>query len=430
MKWDTEISTTDEQVAALALADGAVFYGRPFGAVGALAQGRRGEVVFATPMTGYQEICTDPSYRGQMVALTYPLVGNYGMTRQDGESRRPWLSALLVRECCEEFSNWRAEESLDAYLARCGIPGLCELDTRALTRHLRDHGTQRGILRAFPAGAPIDAGALVAEARTTVRSVSELDVVGEVAVHRARVLSAGLSRRPHSRAPEGTDHRSSPPLLGEGLGVRSARSRVALIDTGYKENIARCLAERGLDVVLAPHTIGLARLLALGPDGVLLANGPGDPESEAGLVELVRALLDRNARGERLPLMGICLGHQILGLAAGATTSRLPFGHHGANHPVLERRSRRVTLTSQNHNFQVDAASLPAESGFVVSHINLSDGSVEGLEHATLPVFSVQYHPEACPGPEDNRDLFDRFAALIHHAVGDRRHAEQELLVS
>ena len=466
MEWGTEANAGkagNELVAALALADGAVFYGRPFGAVAALTGGRRGEVVFATAMTGYQEICTDPSYRGQMVVLTYPLVGNYGVAREDGESRRPWLSALLVRECCEEYSNWRAKESLDAYLARCGIPGLCELDTRALTRHLRDHGTQRGILRAFPADTLIDAAALVDEARTTVRSVSELDVVGEVAARRTRILVPGLTPQPSSRAQEGGDHLSSPPPMGEGpgerfaaspprdaalrggargeasgppppvgegLGVRSARPRVVLIDTGYKENIARCLDARGLEVVLAPHSIGLARLLALGPDGVLLANGPGDPESEAGLVALVRALL---ARSERLPLMGICLGHQIIGLAAGATTSRLPFGHHGANHPVVERRTGRVTITSQNHNFQVDAASLPPARGFRVSHVNLSDGSVEGLEHETLPVFSVQYHPEACPGPEDNRDLFDRFAALVRCAIDERRrereHEERVLLV-
>jgi carbamoyl-phosphate synthase small subunit len=411
MQRDTTMDAETEQVAVLALANGAVFYGRPFGAVEALAAGRRGEVVFATPMTGYQEICTDPSYRGQMVVLTYPLIGNYGVAPEDGESRRPWLSALLVRERCEEYSNWRATESLDAYLARTGIPGVSELDTRALTRHLRDHGTQRGILRAFPADTCIDTAALVAEAQATVRSVSELDVVDEVALPAIQPWK-GLIPRPPSLAREG----------------KEARPRVVLVDTGYKENIARCLDERGLDVVLAPHDIDLPRLLALRPDGVLLANGPGDPETEVGLVALVRALL---ARGERLPLLGICLGHQIVGLAAGATTSRLPFGHHGANHPVIERRTGRVTVTSQNHNFQVDAASLPAGSGFTVSHLNLSDGSVEGLEHESLPVFSVQYHPEACPGPEDNRPLFDRFAALIQREIAEREREqdEQKLLV-
>jgi carbamoyl-phosphate synthase small subunit len=401
----------EEQVATLALADGAVFYGRPFGAVERLAAGRRGEVVFATAMTGYQEICTDPSYRGQMVVLTVPMVGNYGISPADGESRRPWLAALLVRECCEEYSHWCADESLDAYLSRHGIPGVCELDTRALTRHLRDHGTQRGVLRAFPGGAALDTAALVAEARA-VRSVSELDVVGEVGLAAEQPWCPRMLRYPeltHTR---------------RGRQRPTARPRVVLIDTGYKENIARCLDERGLEVVLAPHDLDLPRLLSLAPDGVLLANGPGDPESEAGLVALVRALL---ARGTPLPLLGICLGHQILGLAAGATTSRLPFGHHGANHPVRELRTGRVTITTQNHNFQVDAASVPPASGFRVSHVNLSDGSVEGLEHAALPVFSVQYHPEACPGPEDNRDLFDRFAGMVKGHAAGRRTAERRL---
>jgi carbamoyl-phosphate synthase small subunit len=408
-------------VAVLALADGAVFFGRPFGAVAALTDGRRGEVVFATPMTGYQEICTDPSYRGQMVVLTYPLIGNYGVATQDVESRRPWLSALLVRECCEEYSNWRAAESLDAYLARTGIPGVCELDTRALTRYLRDHGTQRGLLRAFPVGAAIDTDAVVAQARATVRSVSELDVVAEVALRETQTWAPLPSPLPHSVWDNMERRGALPrPWLGEEPSVRTVRPRVVLIDTGFKENIARCLNARGLDVVVAPPGVDLPQLLALKPDGVLLANGPGDPESAAGLVALVRELLRQR---KRLPIMGICLGHQILGLAAGATTSRLPFGHHGANHPVLECGTGRVTVTSQNHNFQVDAATLPPESGFVISHVNLSDGSVEGLEHQHLPVFSVQYHPEACPGPEDARDLFDHFADMI-----EREHAALQQL--
>jgi carbamoyl-phosphate synthase small subunit len=392
-----------EQVAVLALADGALFYGRPFGAVAALTGGRRGEVVFATPMTGYQEICTDPSYRGQMVVLTYPLVGNYGVAREDVESSRPWLSALLVREYCDEYSNWRAHESLNAFLARMGIPAVADLDTRALARHLRDHGTQRGILRAFPTDATIDTEALVAEARA-VRSVGELDVVSEVS------LPPGAARAWAEPLPSAAD---------------GARPRVVVIDTGYKENIARCLHERGLDVVLASHDVSLAALLALRPDGVLLANGPGDPEAVAGLVRLVRELIARH----ELPVMGICLGHQILGLAIGASTSRLPFGHHGANHPVIERRTGRVTITSQNHNFQVDEATIPAASDFRVSHANLSDGSVEGLEHETRPIFSVQYHPEACPGPHDDRRLFDRFAAHIADYVWAHAGAEAAVLV-
>ncbi|WIG58940.1 MAG: Carbamoyl-phosphate synthase small chain [Ktedonobacterales bacterium] len=381
-----------ETFAVLALEDGKVFYGRPFGAVDALRDGRRGEVVFATGMTGYQEICTDPSYRGQMVCLTYPLIGNYGVAKEDVESRRPWLSALLVREYCDEYSNWRAAASLDDYLAANGIPGMCDFDTRALTRHLRANGTLRGVMRAYAPGETPDIAALVAEAKQ-VRSVSDLDVVGDVS---------------SAEVEEWEDLTPDPFPRREGEGG-AERARVLLIDTGFKRNIARCLAERGIEVVLAPHDVDLEMVRRLRPDGVLLSNGPGDPESVAGLIALTRHLVWE----ARMPLMGICLGHQILGLAAGGRTSRLPFGHHGANHPVREVRTGRVTVTSQNHNFQVDTVSIPAESGLYVSHINLSDGSVEGLAHETLPVFSVQYHPEAAPGPEDNRYLFDRFAEMV-----------------
>jgi carbamoyl-phosphate synthase small subunit len=377
MQWERS-----EQFAVLALEDGATFTGRPFGAIEAMRKGRRGEVVFATGMTGYQEICTDPSYRGQMVVLTYPLIGNYGVTLADVESRRPWLSALIVREASDDYSNWRASASIDDYLAANNIPGVCDLDTRALTRHLREHGTLRGVLHVYEASETPDITALVAEAKK-VHTVTELDVVADVSIKESDTWKT------EEPAPVGAP-------------------RVLLIDTGYKQNIARSLARRGLEVIIAPHTVTLADVRRIQPDGVLLSNGPGDPESVANLVELTRALVWE----EHIPLMGICLGHQILGLAAGARTSRLLFGHHGANHPVREVRTGRVTVTSQNHNFQVDAATIPAESGLYVSHINLSDGSVEGMAHETLPVFSVQYHPEAAPGPEDNQQLFDRFATM------------------
>jgi carbamoyl-phosphate synthase small subunit len=377
MQWERS-----EQFAVLALEDGATFTGRPFGAIEAMRNGRRGEVVFATGMTGYQEICTDPSYRGQMVVLTYPLIGNYGVTLADVESRRPWLSALIVREASDDYSNWRASASIDDYLAANNIPGVCDLDTRALTRHLREHGTLRGVLHVYEASETPDITALVAEAKK-VHTVTELDVVADVSIKESDTWKT------EEPAPVGAP-------------------RVLLIDTGYKQNIARSLARRGLEVIIAPHTVTLADVRRIQPDGVLLSNGPGDPESVANLVELTRALVWE----EHIPLMGICLGHQILGLAAGARTSRLLFGHHGANHPVREVRTGRVTVTSQNHNFQVDAATIPAESGLYVSHINLSDGSVEGMAHETLPVFSVQYHPEAAPGPEDNQQLFDRFATM------------------
>lgn len=367
--------------AVLALADGAIFEGRAFGALAALqAGGRRGEVVFTTAMTGYQEVCTDPSYRGQMVVMTYPLIGNYGVAGVAEESRRPWLSVLLVREYCDEFSSWRATDSLNTFLQQHGIPGISELDTRALTRHLRDHGTQRAVAQLIPDGTELDFAALV-QAANTVRSVTDLDVVDEVSVSTIMNLTPELT---------------------------TSQKRIVLIDTGYKQNIAACLAERGLGVTLAPHNISLDTLLALQPDGVLLSNGPGDPETVTQLIALTREIIAR-----RIPLMGICLGHQIVGLAAGGKTNRLLFGHHGCNHPVMDLTTGEVTITSQNHNFEVDGDSLPADSGFHVSHRNISDGSVEGLVHDHLPVFSVQYHPEAAPGPRDNRQLFDKFAAMV-----------------
>jgi carbamoyl-phosphate synthase small subunit len=386
-----------EMLAVLALEDGKIFTGRPFGAVDALLgqQSRRGEVVFNTAMAGYQEICTDPSYRGQMVVLTYPLIGNYGVALDDAESRRPWLSALLVRECSDDYSNWRAAESLDAYLARNGIPGVCELDTRALTRHLRDHGTLRGVIRAYASSEMPDEAtlaALVAEAKS-VLNVGQIDVVAEVAQER---LTTWPERTPTTAGPE--------------------TPRVLVIDAGYKRSIVQCLIEHGVQALIAPPDVTLATVRRLQPDGVLLSNGPGDPERLEHLVELTREVV----WGLQLPFMGVCLGHQLLGLAAGARTSPLLFGHHGANHPVREVRTERVTITSQNHTFQVEASSIPAESGLYVSHVNLSDGSVEGLAHESLPAFSVQFHPEAAPGPEDNRYLFEQFAEVVKQHWSER----------
>jgi carbamoyl-phosphate synthase small subunit len=384
--------------AVLVLEDGAYYEGRAFGNVETiLSAERKGEVVFTTGMTGYQEVCTDPSYRGQMVVMTYPLIGNYGVNLEDVESRRPWLSALIVRECCEEYHHWRGRASLSTYLEQTGIPGLQGIDTRSLTRRLRASGTLRGVLRAYTAGQQPNLQDLVAAARS-VKTVSHLDVVNEVSL--AEVSPWDPSQDPASALFSGPAVKLAAPAHPAG--------RVVLIDTGYKQQIARCLTERGLETILVPARTTMQEVLALHPDGILLANGPGDPETVDSLIDLTRQLLSTS-----IPLMGICLGHQILGLAAGAHTSRLPFGHHGANHPVREVRTGRITITSQNHNFQIDAASVPAESGFYVSHLNLSDGSVEGLAHETLPVFSVQYHPEASPGPQDNRYLFDRFAQFI-----------------
>lgn len=391
-----------ERIAALALEDGAIFYGKPFGSLEALESGRRGEVVFVTAMTGYQEICTDPSYRGQMVTMTYPLIGNYGIADEDVESRRPWISALIVREWCDEYSNWRGGQNIDDYLRRNGIPGIYDLDTRALTRHIRDHGSLRGVIRLYQAGAQPDIAALVAAAKR-VRSVSELDVVGEVSTEELAPWETKpvMPTNAHDgKAAKGANGAKAP--------------RVLLVDTGFKRNIARQLVSHGMEVIVAPHHVDLATVKRIAPDGVLLSNGPGDPESVEALIALTKTLI----YDERMPVMGICLGHQIIGLAAGARTGRLLFGHHGANHPVREVRTGRVTVTSQNHNFQVLADTLPVESGFYVSHINLSDDSVEGLAHDSLPVFSVQYHPEASPGPEDNHYLFDRFAQMIARERG------------
>lgn len=387
----------EELEAALALEDGAIFYGKPFGSVHSIMQNdRRGEVVFATAMTGYQEICTDPSYRGQMVVMTYPLIGNYGVSAEDVESRRPWLAALIVREICEEYSNWRAVESISSYLNRYNIPGITDIDTRALTRHLRTYGTKRGIIRAYTLANKPSEEELIHQAQQ-VKPITDLNVVGEVSLTEAScwqpslpgVLSSNASIVPYS--------------LGEGN-----KHRVVVIDTGFKQNIARCLADRELEVVLVPHAVTAEELFALHPQGVLLSNGPGDPETVQALVDLTKDLITSG-----IPVMGICLGHQVIGLAAGAQTSRLPFGHHGSNHPVKDLRTGRVTITSQNHNFQVEAATIPPQSGFHVSHINLLDNSVEGLYHDRYPIFSVQYHPEASPGPRDNQYLFDDFAALV-----------------
>jgi carbamoyl-phosphate synthase small subunit len=410
-----EVDMEQDLVAVLALEDGATFTGRAFGGVAALRAGRRGEVIFATSMTGYQEICTDPSYRGQMVVLTYPIIGSYGVAFGDDESRRPWLAALLVRDYCEEYSNWRAGESLGAWLARYGIPGVRDLDTRALTRHLRGSGTLRGVVRAFREGAVPDLAALVAEARG-VAPISTLDVVGEVASAEPHLWRGGGQctgwTSPPARPQWGT-----PPLRREGSdGTARDHARVLLVDTGFKQNIARSLHARGLEVVVAPSDASPALLDHWQPDGVVLANGPGDPEAVPAVVELARELIARC-----IPLMGICLGHQVIGLAAGARTHRLPFGHHGSNHPVREVRTGHVTITSQNHNFAVDGATVDAAAGWYVSHLNLSDGSVEGLAHEELPVFSVQYHPEAAPGPHDNQALFDRFAALVAARQPDER---------
>jgi carbamoyl-phosphate synthase small subunit len=397
----------------LVLEDGTVYPGTLFGAPVETAA----EVVFNTGMAGYQEICTDPSYRGQMVVLTHPQIGNYGVDAGVSESTRPWVAALIVRELAAYHHHWSAAESLDDYLRRHGVAGLQDVDTRALTRRLRTRGTLRGVLAPAPAGGLSAAyvESLVERARA-LPWLSDRDVVGEV-------TGAARLTPPQSPPTRGGGEVLSPVPRGEG--GRGGRS-VVVLDCGAKHNIVRSLQRRGVPVVVIEATADLTadailsplppvgegrdarsipcRGLRGQPAGIVLANGPGDPAALPHVAGVVRELLATD-----VPIMGICLGHQLLALAAGGTTSRLKYGHHGANHPVKDLRTGRVHITSQNHEFQVDAASLPPDSGFYVSHVNLNDGSVEGIAHRERPIFSVQFHPEGCPGPQDNQYLFDYF---------------------
>ncbi len=374
-----------ERYAALVLEDGRAFVGAALGAdvVG------EGEVVFNTAMTGYQEVLTDPSYAGQMICMTYPLQGNYGVRDADSESARPWARALAVRWACPSPSHHSSEASLDEYLKRWNVPAIAEIDTRALTLHIRAHGAQRAVLVHEPAAPDQARLAELALAARRVTPLADQDLVAETSRTRQEEWLEPLP--PELRARRWSD--------GGGL-------LIAVIDYGVKSNILRSLREGGCRVVVLPHTATWADVEALGADGLVLSNGPGDPSVLDGPVALAREALGR------IPLFGICLGHQVLGRAAGATTSRLPYGHHGANHPVKDLDTGRVHITSQNHEFQVDAASLP-DGDFYISQRNLNDGSVEGLGHRRLPAFSVQYHPEGCPGPQDNQHLYDRFIDMV-----------------
>src|SRR5690349_7919266 len=340
-------------------------------------------------MTGYQEVLTDPSYAGQMVCMTYPLQGNYGVRDADAESARPWARALIVRWACPSPSHHSSEASLDDYLRRWDVPAIAEIDTRALTRHIRMHGAQRAVL-VHEASRPSESRlAELAVAARRVTPLAEQDLVAETSRTKNEEWLEPLP--PELR----TRHRTD----GDGLVI-------AVVDYGVKSNILRSLRESGCRVVVLPHTATWSDVQAVGAGGLVLSNGPGDPAVLEVPVELARSALGR------IPLFGICLGHQILGRAAGATTSRLPYGHHGANHPVKDLDTGRVHITSQNHEFQVDAASIPA-GDFYASQRNLNDGSVEGLGHRTAPAFSVQYHPEGCPGPQDNQHLYDRFIDMV-----------------
>jgi carbamoyl-phosphate synthase small subunit len=374
------------RAAVLGLEDGSTWWGEAFGD----ASAAWGEVVFNTAMTGYQEIASDASYNGQLVVLTYPLIGNYGTFERATESRRPWVEALIVREldatCREDTLD------LDAYLRQYGVPGIAGIDTRALVRRLRARGTLRGALLQVPPHLAQDPG------------------VAQEAVAKARA-AAPLAARPLVVESTGLDRQ-----VGTG-------PKVALLDTGVKENQVRCLVRRGASVRVFPATATAREVLSSSPDGIVITNGPGDPAAIAPIAQNVKLLLDAALQrgGSRpLPILGICLGHQLLGRAIGATTSRLPFGHHGANHPVQDLRTGAVVITSQNHEFQVDESSIPSGSDFVVSARNLNDGSVEGLAHRTLPIRSYQYHPEGAPGPRDNEPVFDAFMSDVRAAVERR----------
>ena len=372
--------------AILALEDGTWYRGVAAGAEGVTG----GEVVFNTAMTGYQEVLTDPSYAGQIVTMTCPEIGNYGVSPDDVESGAPQVSGFVVREESPVASNWRAQGTLRDYLAANRIVAIADIDTRALTRRLRSGGVMRGVIAT---GEGLDRAALV-ERANSIPKMEGSDLV-----------SAVTSERVFDWPQEDPDE------FGVVPGRRPTRRlKIAAYDFGMKRNILRRLSAHGCDVRVYPAATPALELLSAKPDGVFLSNGPGDPAPLAYAIDNARKLVEAN-----VPVFGICLGHQILGLAMGGTTFKLKFGHRGANHPVKKLKTGRIEITSQNHGFAVDPASLPGD--VEVTHLNLYDGTVEGLRHVSRPVFCVQYHPEASPGPHDADYLFDDFIALIEEGI-------------
>ena len=376
--------------AILALEDGTIFHGHSIGVPGR----RSGEVCFNTSMTGYQEILTDPSYARQIVTLTYPHIGNVGANSEDDESRQVFASGLVIRDLPAQMSSWRAEETLPEYLRRNEVVALAGIDTRRLVGVLRDRGAQRGVIAA---GESLDPEALVAEARE-FPGLAGMDLAGEVTTPRSYTFTQGSW--------------SFGQGLPDYLSPEELPYHVVALDYGCKRNILRLLVDRGCRVTVMPATATAEEVLAAEPDGIFLSNGPGDPGPVTYAAETLRGLL---ASG--IPIFGICLGHQLLCLAEGARSVKLKFGHRGGNHPVRREADRRVEITAQNHGFAVDGDSLP--DCLEVTHLSLFDGTLEGVRHRERPAFSVQYHPEASPGPHDSQYLFDEFLARIREARGE-----------
>ncbi|MBI3811916.1 MAG: glutamine-hydrolyzing carbamoyl-phosphate synthase small subunit [Nitrospirae bacterium] len=371
-----------QKKAILALADGRVFKGYGFGAEGEGV----GEVVFNTSMTGYQEILTDPSYCGQLVTMTYPLIGNTGVNDQDVESAKPFLSGFIVKEYTDHPSNWRATGDLDAYLKQHGIVGIQGIDTRALTKHIRDVGAQQGIISTIESD----------EKRLAKRAAEAPGLIGRDLV---KEVSCETSY-------EWTEGSWRSQALNPKPQISNFKSyKVVTYDFGVKRNILRRLVDAGCSVTVVPARTKAADVLSMNPDGIVLSNGPGDPGAVPYAIESTRSLIGKK------PIFGICLGHQILGLAMNGKTYKLKFGHHGGNQPVMDLTTKKVEITAQNHGFAVDVASIGSE--MELTHINLNDRTVEGMRHRTLPVFSVQYHPEASPGPHDSSYLFNRFVEMM-----------------
>jgi carbamoyl-phosphate synthase small subunit len=372
----------------LALEDGTIYRGRAFGA----RIDRTGEVVFNTSMAGYQEILTDPSYTGQIITMTYPLIGNYGVNVQDVESNKPQVEGFLVRELSGMRSNYRSDDDLSGYLNKAGVPGLENIDTRALTRKLRSSGVMRGILACSETAARLSDSDLIDKARASEK-MEGWNLASKVSCKDSYQWKEGFV--------SGFGKYEAPGVAQ----YSGERFRVTCVDYGVKTNILRCLVDTGADVTVVPANATAEKVLATKPDGVFLSNGPGDPAAVTGAPEMIRGL------SGKVPMFGICLGHQLMGLAYKGRTYKLKFGHRGANQPVFEERTGKVEITSQNHGFAVDPQSLPAD--VQVTHVNLNDKTVEGITHKSVPAFSVQYHPEASPGPHDSFYLFGRFRDMI-----------------